>query len=295
VGYVNRATWWLASVISLTLEPSDRDAVLGDIAESGQSGPAALRDVLGLAARRRADLWREWATLAVGLVFPAAILLGLIARYTADGTAVYVWLYANNWDWALFQDQAFRDDLMRYGVSVQMSYLVLACWSWTGGLVIGMLSRRNFVVNGTLFAFALLSTGFAVAPHVTQLTISPRGFDSNEVVFEMKFYRVAFPILVAGAFALIPALHGIRHGFWVNTLRSWRPIKISLLILSAASLAAFILRIVIRLRFPNVYLRPSIWTAPQIQMLQVVAYWPVVYLAANACRRWHPWKEEINI
>lgn len=60
--------WWLAERVSRLLELKERDAVWGDITESGESGFRALSGLLGLVARRQAALWmdlRPW--IAPGL------------------------------------------------------------------------------------------------------------------------------------------------------------------------------------------------------------------------------------
>ncbi len=97
---MTRTCWWLVDILCRLLEPNERDAVSGDIAESHETGGQALRGVLGLVARRKAALWKRWRPWLVlaGLVIPLGLLLGLVARRTADGSAVYIWLYANNWN-----------------------------------------------------------------------------------------------------------------------------------------------------------------------------------------------------
>jgi len=56
------------------LESGEREAVRGDLAESGETGSQALRHVVGLVIRRQLSIWtdwRPWLTL-VGLVVPLA-------------------------------------------------------------------------------------------------------------------------------------------------------------------------------------------------------------------------------
>jgi hypothetical protein len=49
---MTRICWSLVEILSRMLEPDERDAVRGDLAESRETGGQALRDVLGLVARR---------------------------------------------------------------------------------------------------------------------------------------------------------------------------------------------------------------------------------------------------
>jgi hypothetical protein len=43
----------------------------------------------------------------VRLVVPLGILLSLVSRSTADGRAVYIWMYSNNWDWEFVRTLRF--------------------------------------------------------------------------------------------------------------------------------------------------------------------------------------------
>jgi hypothetical protein len=98
---MTRVCWQLVEILSLMLHPDERQVVRGDLVESGATGNQALRDVLGLVVRRQATLWmhwRPWLTLA-SLVVPLGMLLSVVSRSTAAGSAVYVWMYANNWKW----------------------------------------------------------------------------------------------------------------------------------------------------------------------------------------------------
>src|SRR5262249_23944492 len=156
---MNRLCWWLVGRVSQTLEPDERDAVLGDLAESGVTCAQALRDVLGLVLRRQAAIWKDWRPwlALVGLVAPLGALLGLVSRRLADGSAIYIWLYLNNWTWAYLTNAVVRRDLAHYSAVTFMGSLTLACWSWTSGFVLGSLTRRTVRVNGALFCLVSLS------------------------------------------------------------------------------------------------------------------------------------------
>jgi hypothetical protein len=82
----NRLSWRLVDILYQLLDSNEREVVRGDLAECGTPGSLALRDVLGLAARRQLALWtcwRPWATLA-GLIVPLGMLLSVASRRTAD-------------------------------------------------------------------------------------------------------------------------------------------------------------------------------------------------------------------
>src|SRR5580692_6192810 len=87
---MTQSCWWLVDIASRMLEADERDAVRGDLEESGETGGQALRDLLGLVARRQAALWRDWQAWLglIGLAAPLGLLLCLASRYVADGSAV---------------------------------------------------------------------------------------------------------------------------------------------------------------------------------------------------------------
>lgn len=200
---------WLVDMLCRLLEPNERDAVSGDIAESHETDGQALWGVLGLVARRQAALWKRWRPWLVlaCLVIPLGLILGLVARRTADGSAVYIWLYANNWNWADIGNAAFRQDFAHYAATIFLVYFTLFCWSWGSGLALGSLSRSSLPINGVLFGFVVLFRGF----------FRPSDFvGSNPPVFASAFYRVTLPLLVQALLVLTPALFGMLRG------RRWR-------------------------------------------------------------------------
>src|SRR5947209_18651207 len=65
----------LAEMATIFLAPNDRDAVLGDLAETGASGWSALRSVLGLVVRQQMEIWRAWQPWVASSVALAGSLL----------------------------------------------------------------------------------------------------------------------------------------------------------------------------------------------------------------------------
>ena len=57
---VNQLCWGLARVISHALDPVERDAVRGDLAECDDTGMRALAGISGLVLRRQLELWKDW-------------------------------------------------------------------------------------------------------------------------------------------------------------------------------------------------------------------------------------------
>ena len=205
----------LVNAASLLLEPGERDAVLGDLEEAGEGGARALAGVFGLAARRQAaewKNWRPWLALA-GLAMPLGLLLCLVARRVADGSAIHLWLYANNWDWDQLRVAGARRELGLQAVALGLSYLTLACWSWSGGLALRWVSRRAIAVNGVVFA-VLLFAGAMVGPPPKHfgmaLFFTARDFRANGAVFQGLFYRSVLTPLVQTSLVMAPAICGMR-------------------------------------------------------------------------------------
>lgn len=287
---MSRLCWWLVDVVSRALEAGERDAVRGDLAECGEAGGAALRDVLGLVLRRQAALWKDWRPwLALaGLVVPLGMLLSIVSRGTAGGSAVYVWLYANNWDRALLKDAGFWRVFAGSVTFVFARCLRLVCWSWTAGFVIGFVSRRSVPACGVLFCLMLAFGEILGAPryfaHLLRDIHRTLPSDANGPVFALAFYREMFPLIVQGGLVALPSLWGMRQGAGAGRFPAM--LRIVLWIGALGALTALMTET------PGAGLllthwRPSTWPGWQIHLLQLVVYWPMAYLVATrAGRHW---------
>ena len=227
---MTRICWRMVDISSRMLEPDERDAVRGDLAESGTTGGQALRDVLGLVIRRQATLWtdwRPWLTL-VGLVLPLGMLLSIVSKSTADGTSVYIWMYANNWDWDLARNPGFRYEFVHCIPVVFMPLVSLVCSSWISGFVLGSVSRRVARLNAVLFCSALLFGALLGAPtyfdyywrYLHRAFPNPSTV-SNNPVFSLVFYKVMFPLILQAALVVIPAVSGMRRGLEAAMFRPY--------------------------------------------------------------------------
>jgi len=200
---MKRVCWWLVDVACRMLDRSEREAVRGDLAESGESGGQALLGVFGLVARRQAALlsdWRCWLALAV-FVVPLGMLLSFFATRTADWSAVYIWLYANNWTWSYVTNAGNRLCLLNQSASIFDQYLLLSCGAWMGGFMLGRLSRRFIWINA--FAFCLVLV-------IPQLSVTHVHGPLHKAVFSLTFYNVFFPLLLLMVLVLIPSIWGLR-------------------------------------------------------------------------------------
>jgi len=151
---------WLAGKIALLLEPTERDSVLGDIAENGETGWQAFRSVAGLAARRQFALWknfRPWLAM-VAVSIPAGFLMGSATRWLASGYNLYSWILWNyrDLDPSLLAESHMSLDHGIWGLA--RASVTLLAWSWSSGYIIGSLSHFATWLTGTVFcAFFLLA------------------------------------------------------------------------------------------------------------------------------------------
>ncbi len=214
---MTRICWWCVDIVSRMLEPGERDAVRGDFAESGETGGQALRGLLGLVLRRQTALWKDWRPwlALVAAVAPLGILLSLVSRRMAQSSAVTSWLYLNNWDWTYVRNTGFRLDFAHDVAVVLFEFLLLSCWSWTSGFVLGFFSRRAIWINGALFCLVLVTVELLGMPQFLgrSLFLSQADtFSPNAAVFAVAFYREVFPLIVHTVLVLLPSLWGMRQG-----------------------------------------------------------------------------------
>jgi hypothetical protein len=264
---MTRICWWLVDVASRMLESGERDVVRGDFAESGESGGRALCDVLGLVVRRQSALWKDWRPwlALVGVVGLVGWLLGQFSYGLSQMLAIYFWT-------AWHSGVRFED-----GLTVSEEIMALTCqsvalifYSWTGGFVLGSLSRRTILVNGALFYVVWLISGGALRavylltfhglPLVPQIVLflipSILGV---YVSFRRRTLRVRQAISLASAIATITVLAAWTGGWWQTARETW----------SGGALH-----------------EPAIWQAPLLSLALVS--WPVGYMLATASwRRWH--------
>jgi hypothetical protein len=274
------------------LNADERDAVCGDLMESGVGAGRAWREVMGLVVRRQAALWQHWRPwlATVTVVLPIGALLSQTSRWWADWSSVYAWLYINNWTWTYLASPGARSDLLDTGVHCLMLCATLFAWSWTGGFVLGALSRSSVWVVGALFGLMVLGATLGNAP---AWRLNP----ANNPVFSLAFYRVIFPLLVRTLLVWLPAMSGMRRSLKRAPLPLaatvvWAAAIVMLTAWSARSLETSAIdgwRLV----------RPGpgadgVWGTfddPRpLRLLPVVMVWPAAFMIANA--GWWRWRSQ---
>jgi len=185
------------------LERDERNAVRGDFAEAGETGGQALRDLLGLVARRQAALWKDWRPwlALIGMAGLGGALL-IISLFLGGTYELYSWIIRN---YSVIDKTVLLQTglTLRHGIALLAfnSFLLISC-SWTGGFALASLSRRTARVNVAVFCFVWL--------------LSP-----------LKLFTVSF---------LLPFIWGVCQGLRLGTLRRRQEIFLAAAIVSVTAL-----------------------------------------------------------
>lgn len=278
----------MADSASLMLDAADREAVCGDLVESGESGLHSLQGVLSLIIRRRASYlreWRPWLTV-ICLTVPLSDLLSLQSRRIADGAAIYLWLYVNNWDWAIMHNPGFWLGFMQVAPSLFLSCIALASWSWTTGLLVGCFARRALWFQSAILLVVILAVGnFGMPQFLDHILVlrRARDFPNNAAVFFQNFYRQIFPLCLQLLLVGFPAWIGMLQGRRMDRFR--RSAQLFLLTSATAAVGALICANLLwwQMRVWNIWpLRQ-----PRLPSLMPVAIaGPAAYLLLTVLVRW---------
>ena len=284
---ISRMCWALSLWLSQALEASEREAAVGDLVESGSPGTMALRAVLGLALRRQAAVWEDWRIwlLFTTMLLPVSFSLCLTSQAAAHESAVYTWMYANNWDWNLAKNSGFwyvfRDAAMR----LFRSLLTIAGWSWSMGFVLGILRRKILLTSPTLLFLLLALFQFGNLPQRFTLFLMNRYAppklpilpDSNAPITAITVYNLIFPWIVLAIFVAPPTILGIADGEKGSSLS----LRSRIGLLMGAVLAT--LTILPQAPGFGLLLRASgrEWILQHqhvTHLLSLITYWPLLYI-----------------
>jgi len=132
----------LVETVAQLLEHHEREAVLGDLAEAGESAWQGLLDVLGLVVRRESAVWRNWRpwVAGLGLALPGSFLL---MGFSLSVSWTYQHFIAN------VSPENGQTPTSQLLLLICQIFLLIGC-SWTGGFVMGSLSRRTLWVSVAL-------------------------------------------------------------------------------------------------------------------------------------------------
>jgi hypothetical protein len=177
--------WRLVEAAARPLDREEREAVLGDLAEAGVSTARGLYDVLGLVLRREAGLWRNWRPwlAAFGLSLPSSLIL---MGFSLSVSLAFGRLIDPK------SPGAAGLTIASALPHLVCQVLLLAGWSWTGGFLVGSLSRRTLYVS---MAACLIPCLFCLSRF--------------RVESQSRFSLLLF---------LVPAIWGVRHGLRATRL-----------------------------------------------------------------------------
>ncbi len=254
-GHMSGVLWWLAERLSRALESGEREAVIGDIAESGATGGEAVRDVFDLIVRRN---WRVWLALAALTVQAWALL-------------IFMWTPVRDFD--IWWKYGVRNE---DGLSAGQDLIALIChcaaaicYAWTSSFALAFFCRYKIRAKALPY-LVWLFTMFAMT-----------------TVSRMPLHSRALLVTLEALLVVIPSLSGMHQAFGIRAIGLS---QVALLTLATATTAA----LAIWTSTWSVT-AIEIWSEGQIparfswlsQVLLpfVVLNWPVAYLALNARSR----------
>ncbi|HKV38839.1 MAG TPA: hypothetical protein VJX67_06475 [Blastocatellia bacterium] len=135
--------WSLVNGAARLLSRDEREAVLGDLMEGTDNVWQGLLAVLGLVIRRQTILWKSWRPwlAGFGLAWPSSLLLMGVSLSVSWRIQHLTRLNTLN-----STSTALRDGLP----PLMCQLALLIAWSWTGGFVVGAVSRRTVWVSALL-------------------------------------------------------------------------------------------------------------------------------------------------
>lgn len=189
---MSSASWSLVETASRFLEREEREAVLGDLIESGETAWRGLLAVLGLVARRQALICKNPEPWLAGCVaLPSSYLLMYV---TVSVSCTFQRLI-------LHKTFGWNSPTGNEGFFLLLCHLFLTLtWSWTAGFIVGSTSRK------TVWASAMLC--------------------AVPILFLWPGFQEGFLPRLSVILFLVPGIFGVRHG--LRTSRIDRPMAILL-------------------------------------------------------------------
>ncbi len=244
-------SWWLVDIVCRALDARERQVVQGDLAELAPSGARALCEVVGLAVRRQAALWKDWRPwlALLGIVGPAGVGFIYFSSVLHGSYELYSWILQNysTIDPDILEDTGLT---LRRGIPRVIScFVLLVSWSWTGGFAMASLARRSAWLHGALLCGVWVGLAISARPAPGRLWW----------LFLLLF------------------LWGMRQGLRRGCLR----------LRSASWLVALLAAIIALGIWAGGWFPAGVWHARQLS-LAIVLSWPAWYLFAIAFVRNRP-------
>ena len=245
------SSWWsLVEFAARPLERDEREAVIGDSVEAGDSSWQALSGVLGFVLRRQLLLWKSWRPwlAAFGFAAPSTWLLMTVSLSVTCTSERLLGLNLGHWA-----------PTGHEGIFMLLCHVfLLVAWSWTSGFAIGSLSPRTLWTSAALFLL------LAQYLHRMYIVAAPVEAMHGAVAGGFPFHG-SFPALapLAPFLFVLPAVWGVRQGMR----------KVQLQLIPALLLAATI-----------TLLTASAWINNALWVFNWLLLCPALYLVATARR-----------
>lgn len=271
---MTRISWWLVDILSRVLDANEREAVCGDLAESGKGVGAAMRDVLDLIVRRQIGLWTEWqpwlALLGIACLVGVP-LSGIVFRLNVD-LRLQLWAYHTHG--VHFGTLLTPQQDIAFLLCLAVAILV---WSWTCGFVLGSLSGRAVWLTWSVFYLLVLDSAWV------RFVLSGNIIVGNAPL--LLLMAVTLPHNIA---TLLFSLSGL-CGAFLGSRRRVLPLRSAYVLASAIS----ILTILTTWMSGWYEAAHQVWSGgawqgvswPMRLLPFVLVSWPVVYLLGEAKHR----------
>jgi hypothetical protein len=277
---MTRGIAWITDALSRTLDADEREAVLGDLAESGAGDVRALCEVAGLSVRRQAQAWsgpRPWLPV-LGIALPVGWLLSVVSNSWSDLFAVDAYAYATHWTSYIFRSPGARADFTWAVTRFVLLSSTLILWSWSGGFVLGLLGRRSAWAGGLLFTMLVFGASMGS-------TTMARTNPYNAGVFSTGLGSV-LPVLLRIDLVVLPALSGVRQGARGLMLPFFQTMIWAAAILALTGWAMPWLNNAIAYRLPAGFVWQGVNPARsdpwRLWACSAVVAWPAAYLAVTS-------------
>jgi len=225
-------------------------------------------------------MWVLFATVLVPLSFS----LCQFSQDVAHESAVYTWMYANNWDWELVKYPGFwyvfGDAARRLGLSL----VTIASWSWSVGFVLGAVRGKILQTSRTwLFLLLALCQLGNVPQRFTLFLMGRYGPpdlpplpDPNAPVTAITFYNLIFPWIVLAVIVVLPMILGITDGERGSNMTLKSRLALVMAVFATLTMLPQVRGFGLLL---GVSVRPWVWQHQLLaRSLSLITYWPLLYI-----------------
>jgi hypothetical protein len=219
---MNGIAWPLTGWVSKLLDGDEREAVLGDLLETDESGVRGFLDVFDLVFRRQVGLWksaRPWLA-GIAVTLPSSYLLTYVSLSVSCTYQRLVNHKSYGWHWPTGQE----------GFPLLLCHIfLLIAWSWAAGYIVSTVSRRTLWVSSALAvlpsAFLLCMHPFGLVSRVCLfLFLLPAVFGARRSLLNIRIsLRSSFLLALITTVAMISAWsnHALWNPNWILISLAW--------------------------------------------------------------------------